>query len=393
MRIDNVVSTLENPSSGITQGVLGICAGVASAGVDVRIHSLYGVSGSTKVPKEIDCPNCVSAIYPCSAIPFRKFGRSPQMYAALKKAAMDADVLHSHNLWMMPNLYPFLAIRFANRARATKCKLVTSPHGTLTPFALQISRWKKKIMWLYGQGAAIHATDMFHATCKEEYDDIRRLGFRQPVVLASMGVSIPDLTSLHKPSAGRRSILYLSRIHSDKRLDLLLDAWARLEGKHQDWDLNIYGPLSGEFPPTMIEYARKLGLKRAYFRGEGLGSDKAKVYRDADVFVLPTHTENFGLVVAEALACGTPAITTEGAPWQKLHEHGCGWWVRETIDGVYDALKDAMMKSREELCAMGELGRKWMESEYSWQGVGDKLASAYKWIVHGGEIPDCVIVE
>lgn len=391
MRVDNVVSTLEQASSGVTQCVLGMASGLSLTGADVRIHSLFGVLERER--KEVVCPGCQTALYPCSAIPFRKFGRSPEMYRALKVAAGEADVIHNHNLWMMPNVYPYLAIRATRRRKGACCKLVNSPHGTLTEFALRVSRWKKKLMWAYGQGAMMHATDMFHATCKEEYDDIRRLGFRQPVVLASMGVAIPDLTDVPKPSAGRRSILYLSRIHSDKRLDLLLDAWARLEDQHQDWDLNIYGPLSGEFPPTMVEYARKLGLKRAYFKGEVLGADKTKVYRNADVFVLPTHTENFGLVVAEALACGTPAITTEGAPWQRLHDHRCGWWVRETVEGVHDALKDAMIKSREELGAMGERGRKWMEREYSWKGVGEKLLSAYKWIVHGGEVPDCVIVD
>jgi len=294
---------------------------------------------------------------------------------------------------MMPNVYPYLAIKAAKDSVGARCKLVNSPHGTLTAFALKISRWKKKLMWAYGQKAMMHATDMFHATCKEEYDDIRRLGFRQPVVIAPMGVDIPDISNKPKPKDGKRTLIYLSRIHPDKRLDLLLDAWVALEKEFPDWELLIYGPLKGEFPAKMVEYARNIGLERVHFKGEVLGDEKIMVYRNADLFILPTHTENFGLVVAEALACETPAITTEGAPWQRLNDYGCGWWVKENVEGVYGGLKEAMSKSRQELNDMGAKGRVWMSREFSWNGIGEKLSLAYEWICHGGEIPDGVIVE
>ena len=393
MRVDNIVSTLEMASSGVTQAVLGICAGVAKNGVDVRLHSLHGVYGKVKEPKAVECEGCRSSIYPCSSIPFKGLGRSPEMYSALREAAKSADVLHTHNLWMMPNLYPYLAIKSTKSSTCSGCKLVTSPHGTLTPFALKVSWWKKKLMWAYGQGAAMYGTDMFHATCPEEYDNIRRLGFRQPVVRTSLGVSIPNIAAKPKPVEGQRILIYLSRIHTDKRLDLLLDAWEQLGGKFKDWDLHIYGGLEGDYPQKMIDYAKRLGLERVEFKGAVYGDQKWDAYRNADLFILPTHTENFGLVVAEALASGTPAITTNGAPWQGLVTHGCGWWVKESVDGVSGALVEAMSKSREELSEMGSRGRAWMEREFSWAGIGYMLTSAYEWLCHGGTKPDCVIEE
>lgn len=398
IQVEHIVSSLEMPSSGVTVGVLGICGGLVNNGVDLRVHSLVGafepmpagIHGKVRFDYK---SGIESYVYPCSRIPFRKFGRSPHLYKAIAEAARTSNIIHNHNLWMAPNVYPYYAIRFNKRADGSRCKLVTSPHGTLTEFALRVSRWKKKIMWAIGQGQMMRSTDMFHATCEDEYNDIRRLGFRQPVILASLGINIPSSQTINDRGQSRRQLLYLSRIHTDKRLDLLLEAWKRLEQEHPNWDLLIYGPLDGEYPPKMVAYARNLGLERAYFKGGVFGEAKDRVYGAADLFVLPTHTENFGLAIAEALSCGTPVITTKGAPWRELETYGCGWWVDESASALYDSLHVAMSKPRSELDDMGRRGRDWMIRDFAWDNIGRKIADSYEWLCYGGKVPNCVIVD
>jgi glycosyltransferase involved in cell wall biosynthesis len=255
------------------------------------------------------------------------------------------------------------------------------------------SSWKKAIMMRLGQRATLERTDLFHATSEAELGDIRRLGWKQPVAIVPNGINIPQVKTLDvvkRINNGSRILLYLSRLHPEKRIDNLLKAWKDLEHRFSDWDLWICGPLEGAYPQAMVELSKSLQLKRAMFKGEVLGAEKTRVYCGADLFVLPTNTENFGMVVAESLACGTPAIVTKGAPWSGLETNRCGWWIDNGVEALRDTLIHAMLLPKDELCDMGQRGRQWMEREYSWDMQADKMRSAYEWLLHGGIKPDFV---
>ena len=397
MIVDHIVASVENPSS-VTQSVCGLCDGLAKAGVEVTLHSLVGCHPKvTEKWRNVDVSRLIgngNAIgykkltYPCSRIPFPEFGRSPSMLKALRRQVANSDVFHNHCLWMLTNIYPYWVLKGRKRPL-----LVTSPHGTLTEHSLSRSRWKKRIMWMIGQRALLERTDMFHVTSMDEYECVRRLGFMQPVMFVKLGIDVPEKIQRVENSGRERTLMYLSRIHPDKRLDLLLPAWKELEERFPDWKLDIYGALEGEYPKRMMDYVKMLGLKRVSFKGEILGRDKMAAYAAADLFVLTTHNENFGLVVAEALACGTPAIVTKGAPWKRLEEKRCGWWVDETEEGLHDSLAWAMSLSVHERAEMGWRGREWMNEEFGWVSLSQKMADAYAWGLGKGEKPDCVIVK
>jgi glycosyltransferase involved in cell wall biosynthesis len=118
--------------------------------------------------------------------------------------------------------------------------------------------------------------------------------------------------------------------------------------------------------------------------------DKWALYRESDLFILPTHSENFGVVVAEALASGIPALTTTGAPWSVLEEHGCGWWVEPEVEALSQALREATESSDEKRLAMGQRGRQLVEKRFSWEGVTRQLRRAYQWVREGGARPDFI---
>jgi len=120
--------------------------------------------------------------------------------------------------------------------------------------------------------------------------------------------------------------------------------------------------------------------------------DHAKwdAYRSANVFVLPTLNENFGLTVAEALAAGTPVISTKGAPWSRLESEDCGWWIDHGVEPLAVVLDRAMSMSRTSLKRMGDKGRAWMAREFSWDRAASDMLDVYRWLAKGAEPPPTV---
>src|SRR5262249_30544183 len=149
-----------------------------------------------------------------------------------------------------------------------------------------------------------------------------------PVAIIPNGMDLPELPA--RPTAGppaERIVLSLGRIHPKKGLPRLIHAWSKLEAGYPGWRLKIVGPPEVGHDNELRALTSALGLTRVSVEGPIYGDAKTAAYQEADVFVLSTLNENFGLTVPEALAAGTPAISTKGAPWSGLEEEGCGWWI------------------------------------------------------------------
>jgi glycosyltransferase involved in cell wall biosynthesis len=301
---------------------------------------------------------------------------------ALRDVALTADVIHNHGLWLMPN------VSAGGTAASGPTPLIISPRGMLAPAALAFSRLKKQAFWALLQGPVVRGAACIHATSEQEYEEIRGFGLANPVAIIPVGIDVPRRPA--QPAAGlmaERVVLSIGRIHPKKGLGFLLRAWSKVEPQHPGWRLRIVGPPEAGHDDELRALATALGLMRVSIEGPIYGDVKTTAYREADLFVLPTLNENFGLTVAEALAAGTPVISTKGAPWSGLEGEGCGWWIDHGVEPLAAALTLAMALPREAITAMGEKGREWMARDFSWDRIAHDMLDVYLWLARAAEPP------
>ena len=382
MKVVQVVPTIGDESSGPSYSVPGLCRGLAENGCDVSLH-FAGRTPTRKFPFPV-------LSYSVRRFPHPRIGRSPEMLKGLQEACEEADIIHNNSFWMFPNVYPAMA------KKGSKCKLVNAPRGTLAEWSLKHHWLQKKLFgWFGGQYAAMAATDMWHATCEKEYEEIRALGYRQPVAIVPIGMDIPEIDVFNAEALRRREaevrrkrIVFFGRLHKVKGVDRLVRAWERVA--RDGWELVIAGPDCGILEELKGIVAERR-LPRVSFVGEINGHAKYEFLAGADIYVLPSDTENFGVTVAEALASGTPVIASQGTPWQGLERERCGRWVPIGVEPLAAALKELMVMNDEERAAMGARGREWMRRDFSWKGIGAKMKAAYEWLLGQGDRSEWVV--
>jgi glycosyltransferase involved in cell wall biosynthesis len=408
-------------------------------------------------------------------------GWCPEFRRVLREEAEKADVVHNHGLWMWPNAYAREAAVAAGKP------LIISPRGMLEAWSLNRSKLRKAVAWRLFEKKNLQSAVMFHATAASEARSIRHTaeGLRQteggrgqgtgdreqvagpveyashstgqedlrhrnlklktttgvPAVVAPNGVDLPDLAkrpgrvileSKFPELKGRRWIVFMSRLHPKKGVDVLLRAWRKQQNvEHEAYGLRhkegeegqgtggrrqalqleeLTGRRDGEdlrltnlklktaphrgavlvlagsdligYRKDIERMIKELGLEDSVvITGEVAGEAKDCLLANADIFVLPSYSENFGIVVAEAMAWGRPVIASTGTPWQEIADVGAGWWVKPEEDAIAQALREALGKGREELDAMGAKGRALVERSYTWSAPAERLTKAYEQIL------------
>ena len=277
------------------------------------------------------------------------------------------DVVFVHSMWTPTVLR---ACRTALRAGTP---LVRVPHGCLNPAALRHSAWKKALVsplerhYMRRAACVLATTETERAAVERWVRGVRRI---EVVGLGVDDLLAPDLPP-KRTGDGPKTFLFVGRLHPLKGLDLLLAALP------EDASLRVIAPDEGGARARYERLACRLGVAdRVTFLGLKTGTEKLAEMRRADALVLPTHSENFGFAVAEALVVGTPAITTKGAPWAGLETHRCGWWTEVDAAALRVALADCVSRARDELAAMGARGRAWMLGDFTWRACAERVQSA-----------------
>lgn len=384
MRIFQIISSLDREAAGPSYSVPRLARALGEAGHDSSIMTL-GKPGCDRI---MDVPLRRFRQMQLSPLPLAKLRLSPALRAGLAAAGPTSHIFHTHGLWTMPNVYPSAV------ADPVHTGVVVSPRGMLSSAALAYSRNVKRVFWALRQRAALETSAMLHATSEQEYNDIRAAGLTPPVCVIPNGIDLPDLSGANQAAPNRPStILFLGRLHPIKRIETLIAAWGDLEPQFDGWRLEILGPGESDYIATLHRLVTMLGITRCHIGGPEFGAAKKQAFRNAALTVLPSASENFGMTVAESLACATPVIATIGTPWQGLRENRCGWWVEQGKEPLKAALAKAMSLPAEELTAMGARGRSWMERDFGWDAISARMAEAYVWCLGRGSRPDCVVMD
>lgn len=378
LRAVHVVASIDDEAAGPSVSVPRLAEAQARAGLEVELSTVATGEAPNKelapsVPHRRHAPSFTGIPVLSRLVP------SKAMRQDLTSRAKSIEIAHTHGLWLLPNVYPVEMTQAGTR-------LVLSPRGMLGKDALAFSPAKKRIFYELFQKRALAQASLLHATSEAEVSDIRAFGLMTPVVMAPNGIDIPPEKS-RAAKHGPRTILSLGRLHPKKGLDRLIRAFAALEPDHPNWRLRIVGPSEVGYGPKLQRLAGELGCRAVSVEPPVFGKEKLATYREASIFVLPTLHENFAMTVAEALAAGTPVVSTKGAPWARLVDEGCGFWVEHGPKPMEEALRALMAVSDEERAAMGARGRAWMARDFSWENSARTLIAAYNWLLMGGEPP------
>ena len=306
------------------------------------------------------------------------FGLKRKFLQVIKER--EIDVVIDNGIWLYSNHAVLSAATEAN------VPVVLAPRGLLEEAALDYKSWKKKIAWIAYQKRDLIKVKMFHACSEKEATSIKRCGFSQAIVIVPNAVDLPtDTTLLSEPSKdGKRHALFLSRVHETKGVVELVEAWIRLNPN--DWVLDIAGGGSKSYINRINDLIDSSGMTgRIRLLGPIHSEAKHQLFRDAELFVLPTYTENFGVVIAEALSYGLPVITTTGAPWAVIEEMQLGWWIELSNENLDDALRSATVCDAPILREMGSRGRDLAKARFSWPTSAKSLARSLQTLVEHGE--------
>lgn len=287
--------------------------------------------------------------------------------------SIKPDVVHINCCWT-----PDSAM-IQRLAQKQGYKVVLTPHGMLEPWIIQRHYWTRKVpaLWLY-QRAAIQKADCIQATAESERDNLLKLGCNSNIKVVKLGIDA-DGIEMKKSWKKTRQILFLSRVHVKKGINFLIEAAAELRSELQGYKIIVAGEGDAAYVAEMKQMISDRGLQDiVQLIGGVYGNDKWRLFQTSDFFVLPTHSENFGLAIAESLASGTPVITTVGTPWNDLNSSHAGAWIEIGTQPLVATLRQFLALSDEELGTMGRNGRKLIETKYSAKVMAEEMMGVYQ---------------
>jgi glycosyltransferase involved in cell wall biosynthesis len=306
------------------------------------------------------------------------------------KDSSQLDLFHHHSLWMLPNHYASVVGR-----RHNKPSLFTI-HGALEPWALSHSYWKKQLIGRWFQFRDLREATCLHVNSRKELEQLRKLGFRQPIAMIPNGINPSEFLNLKKNQElssayprlqGKRLVLFMARLHQKKGIEHLLQAWSRITAEFADWHLVLAGPDDG-FELAARKLVGQLSIGDSVsLVGQLQGNMRLAALAEAHVFTQPSHSEGFSMSILEAMASGLPVLLTPGCNFPEVATAGAGIEVASDVEGTEMGLRAILGKSDEERQTMGAQGKMLIEKHFTWDRVAEQTEKLYRWLLGTSQKP------
>jgi len=381
MRVLHVISGLDSAGGGTTSTVLGFSSAQRAAGLDVSVvsstTSLAAPAGNVEWLRQRGVE--VELVGPARG----PLQQHPGLRTALLRRLTNADVVHVHALWEDAQHQAALL------CRRMRVPYVWLPQGMLDPWSLS-QRWlRKRVMLQWRVRANLDGAAAMHYTSDVERELVAPLGLKPPAIVEPLGVDLAEFAELpprgflrarHPEIGDRPIVLFLSRIHYKKGLDLLIPAFAR--ACPRDEVLVLAGPVADGYEHELRKMLARSGVeRRTFFAGMLHGRDRLAAMVDADVFVLPSYQENFGIVVAEAMGVGCPVVISDQVNiHREVTAAGAGRVVPTQVEPLVSAIR-ATLDDREASNRMVAQGRRLVAERYDWNRIAERWVGHYQRLV------------
>lgn len=386
MRILVTSFSIAPQTGGLRVGVLGLCRGLAKRG---HLVSLYTTNADGN--KTLDAPLGVSTLeedvevffYPAQRIVFGNVFSYP-MVRALRQCVPNVDLVLIHSL------YQFTSTVAAHYCRKFRVPYVLRPHGILDPTLARRRRWLLK--WAYIQlfekrnfdrAAAIQYSSRMEEEMARQF-----MAVKSPNLLIPEGINLDPFEKLprrgsfrarYSEMAGKSLILCLGRLHQKKGLELLIEAFSRVATRRDDAHLVLAGSGDRDYVMRITQMLRDRGaIDRATITGQLDDNEKLAVLRDADIFVLPSYGENFGISIVEAMACGLPVVISDKVGiWREIAEAEAGIVTTCQSGKIADAI-ERLLDDPGLRMALGRHGKTLVDAQFSTDRMAERMETAYQ---------------
>jgi glycosyltransferase involved in cell wall biosynthesis len=381
MRVVHVISSLAMTLGGPSKACIEMARAIAARGHTVEIYTTdFGLEGRVRADgAPVADGGAVVRYFPVQAP--REFKPSWLLYRALARDLPHADVVHLHSLYLF---HDWAAGRICHRAGVP---YIVQPHGTLDPYIWRRHRARKRVMEWAFQNQVLRRAAAIHYTTEEEMRLATPYAQGAAGAVVPLGVELDGYDSLQPPdrffarhpeTRGKRIVLFLSRLHEKKGLDILVASFGRIAQQFPDTHLVLAGPDDG-MGARVDAWLRKAGVAdRATRTGMLEGEDKGAALAAASVFVLPSYSENFGIAVLEAMAAGVPvAISDQVNLWREV-ERGAAGLVSPCDAEAFAGLLERLLGDPAAARRMGEAGRALAREKFAWPRIASVLEALYE---------------
>lgn len=381
MKLLQIISSVNLKGGGPIESVIQLCAPLKKLGVDVEIACCDSPDSEWLANPTLPT---VHALGPS----FLSYAYAPRLASWLRANAPRFDAVIVNGIWQ----YHSFAVRRA--LLGSNIPYFAFTHGMLDPWfkhTYPLKHLKKWLYWTWGEYRVLRDARAVIFTCEEERLLARQSFwlYRANEVVTNFGTSSPpdNVDTLKERFIAqlpqlrdKRIILFLSRIHEKKGCDSLLEAFAQVAQQDNRLHLVMAGPDQTGWVTTLKKQAGLLGVaERITWPGMLQGDDKWGAFYAAEVFCLPSHQENFGIVVAEALACGKPVLISNKVNiWREIQDDSAGFVDNDTVEGTVRNLLRWLSLQSDEYAVMSKRARACFETRFHIQRAAERLVEIIK---------------